>query len=156
MLGTVWGRIAWGVGEFLCWGIVSVLGTLPSSCLPAGGFPNKEGPGGSVMGREGAGALLGQEASGSQCSSAGPVLPVVLLLLRQIQDSCSWVVTALSSFRTGCCWEPSACRIPVPAPLKLQHQPMGLNPCGGSSLVASTHCVWKRQTQGMTMGMCPL
>lgn len=68
------------MGEFLCWGIISVLGTLPSSCLPAGGFPNKEGPGGSVMGREGAGALLGQKASASSGPPAAKANPRLLFL----------------------------------------------------------------------------
>lgn len=42
------------------------------------------------------------------------MVPVFLLLLRQIQHSCSWVVTALSSSRTAC-FSLAAVGSPVPA-----------------------------------------
>lgn len=64
------------VGGFLWWGIISVLGTLPSSCVPAGGFPDKEGTGGGCNGKGrswslAAGTPLGQRQVGASAAVLG-------------------------------------------------------------------------------------
>lgn len=123
-------------GLFLCW----KLSPAPVSPQEHSQTRRDGGEGGTRGGAEGccngkgrswslaAGAPLGQKASGSQCSSTGPAVPGVLLLLRQIQCSCSWAITALELLQNRllfphCCGELSACRMPVPAPRELQHQP---------------------------------
>lgn len=116
------------VGGVLCWRIISVLGTLPSSCIPAGGLPNKEGTGGSVVGREGAGVWLlelhwakGQwepVQQGWASGSAAEANPALLFL----GCNSSELLQNRLLFPHHC-WEPSACRMPVPAPPMLQHQP---------------------------------